>query len=269
METRFLFVTGEPAAALPLLKQRAGWGAVVSATSFAVTAGRLHRPRNTTDDFQGVLYFADVRDKDLERHTLRLLAEHAIPCWPAPELLLAASERHAALARCVAAGLVDHPVVQATHTPTPQLPFPYVLKVGEEHRGEGKFLIQSARDIPRWEGIASMEPFFQGTSVRVLLVGERAFGARIENAGSWIKNGPGASVEPWTPGEALVAHAREAMRVFGLAIAGVDYVVNAQGFHFIEVNPFPRVGLSKESLAAAQVRFGEAMEAVEREARGR
>ncbi|EYF08396.1 ATP-grasp domain-containing protein [Chondromyces apiculatus] len=263
METRFLFITGEPAAALPLLKERAGWGAVVSATTFDVTAGRLHRRRNDSDDFRGVLYFADVRDKDLERHTLGQLAAHAIPCWPDPEMLLAVSARHAALARCVAAGLVDHPVVQAEFTREPQLPFPYVLKVGEEHRGEGKHLIRSARDIPRWEGVASMEPFFKGESVRVLLLGERAFGARIVNKGSWIKNGPGASFEPWTPGEAIMAHARQAMRLFGLEIAGVDYVIDGKGFHFIEVNPFPRVGLSKESLEVAVAMFREAMGAIE------
>jgi hypothetical protein len=35
-----------------------------------VVAGRLHRRRSGTDDFRGLVYFADVRDKDIERHNL-------------------------------------------------------------------------------------------------------------------------------------------------------------------------------------------------------
>jgi hypothetical protein len=263
MDARFLFFTGEPAATLPLLKQRPTWAPVLSAITLDVTAGRVHRRRNTSDDFRGVLYFADVRDKDIERHNLRLLADHEIPCWPDPAALLAVSDRHAALARCVAAGLVDHPVLQAHYTRDPLLPCPYVLKIGDEHRGEGKHLIRSAADIPRWDGIATMEPFFEGASVRVLLLGGRAFGVRIHNEGSWIKNAPGASLEAWEPDDAIVLHARRAMQLFGLTIAGVDYVIDAGGYHFIELNPFPRVGLSKESAAVAQGMFREAMDAIE------
>lgn len=264
MAPRFLFFTGEPAAALPILKPRPLWTPVLSAITFEVTAGRMHRRRSAEDDFRGVMYFADVRDKDIERHNLRVIRDHAIPCWPDPAALLVASERHAALARCVAAGLVDHPVVQAEATREPLLPFPYVLKIGEEHRGEGKHLIRSAEDIPRtWEGIATVEPFFEGDSVRVLIVGDRAFGVRIHNEGSWIKNSPGASFEAWDPGEAIAAHARRAARLFGLEIAGVDYVIDDGGVHFIELNPFPRVGLSKESTALAQEVFRGAMDAIE------
>jgi hypothetical protein len=263
MEPRFLFFTGEPAATLPLLKQRPTWAPVLSAITFDVMDGRLHRRRSAGDDFRGAVYFADVRDKDIERHNLRLLSDHAIPCWPAPAALLAASDRHAALGRCVAAGLIEHPVVQAHSTREPLLPFPYVLKIGEEHRGEGKHLIRSAGDIPPWDGIATMEPFFEGESVRVLLLGDRAFGVRIHNEGSWIKNSPGASFEAWEPGEAIAEHARRAMRLFRLEIAGVDYVIDKGGFRFIELNPFPRVGLSKESAAVAREIFRGAMDAIE------
>lgn len=263
MDPRFLFFTGEPTATLPLLKQRPSWAPVLSAITFNVSAGRVHRGRSESDDFRGAVYFADVRDKDIERHNLRALAEHAIPCWPEPAALLAMSSPHAALARVVTAGLVDHPVAQAHFTGEPPLPFPYVLKTGEEHRGEGKHLIRSASDIPRWEGLATMEPFFVGESVRVLLLGERAFGVRIHNEGSWIKNSAGASFEAWEPDAVIVEHARRAMRLFGLEIAGVDYVIDAAGFHFIELNPFPRVGLTKESATVARGIFAEAMNGIE------
>jgi len=263
MQPRYLFLTGEPAATLPLLKERPAWAPVLSAVTFDVIEGRLHRRRSATDDFHGVVYFADVRDKDVEQHNLRVLAEHGIPCWPDPNALRAASQRHAALARCVAAGLVDHPVVQSLFTREPLLPFPYVLKIGEEHRGEGKHLIRSARDIPRWDGIATAEPFFEGESVRVLVIGEHVFGARIHNEGTWIKNAPGASFEPWEPDEAIAKHARRAAELFGLGVAGVDYVVDRESSHFIELNPFPRVGLSNESAALAREIFRGAMDVVE------
>jgi len=263
MDPRFLFLTGEPAATLPLLKHRPAWAPVLSAITFDVTAGRLHRRKSATDDYLGAIYFADVRDKDIEGHNLRLFAQHSIPCWPDPTALLAISDRHTALARAVSAGLVDHPVVQVPFTRKPLLPFPYVLKIGNEHRGEGKHLIRSAGDIVPWEGIATMEPFFEGESVRVLLLGDRAFGVRIRNDSSWIKNSPGASIEAWEPDEAIVSHARKAMELFGLEIAGVDYVIDQAGYHFIELNPFPRVALSKESAALAREMFSRAMDAIE------
>ncbi len=199
MDPRFLFFTGEPATTLPLLKQRPTWSPVLSAITFNVTADRLHRGKSAGDDFRGAVYFADVRDKDIERHNLRVLSEHTIPCWPDPATLLAVSDRHAALGRCVAAGLVDHRVVQSHFTEEPLLPFPYVLKIGEEHRGR-EALDPVRERHPSVGGIATMEPFFVGASVRVLLLGDRAFGVRIHNEGSWIKNSPGASFEAWSPG---------------------------------------------------------------------
>jgi hypothetical protein len=263
MTSRFLFLTGEPRTTLPLLKSRPAWAPVLSAITFDVAAGRLHRRGSATDDFRGCVYFADVRDKDIERHNLGVLAGSMIPCWPAPAALLTVSDRHAAMARCIEAGLVGHPVVQARWTREPLLPFPYVLKVGNEHRGEGKHLIRSAADIVRWDGIATMEPFFDGESVRVLLLGEHAFGVRIHNDSSWIKNSPGASLELWDPDPAVVSHARRAMRHFNLEIAGVDYVIDRSGPRFIELNPFPRVGLSRESAEIARRLFAHHMDAIE------
>lgn len=268
MQARYLFFTGEPAVTLPLVKARPSWTPVLSALTFDVTAGRLHRRRSASDDFRGAVYLADVRDKDIERHNLGALLRHRVPCWPDPEALLAVSDRHAALARCVAGGLVDHPVRQGLFSREPQLPFPYVLKIGEEHRGEGKHLIRSVADIPRWDGVASMEPFFEGQSVRVLIIGERAFGAALRNESSWIKSAAGGSFEAWEPDLAITQHARRAAGLFGLSIAGVDYVVDEAGFHFIELNPFPRLGLSRESAECARELLGAAMDAVERDVEG-
>lgn len=263
MPPRFLFLTGEPAATLPLLKSRPAWSPVLSAITFDVAGGRLHRRGSATDDFRGCIYFADVRDHDIALHNQGVLARSSIPCWPDPAALLAVSDRHAAMARCLAAGLVEHPVVQARWSREPLLPFPYVLKVGNEHRGEGKYLIRRAEDIVRWDGIATMEPFFDGESVRVLLLGDHTFGVRIRNEGSWIKNAPGASLEPWDPDPAVVDHARRAMRLFNLEIAGVDYVIDRSGPRFIELNPFPRVGLSRESAEIARRIFARHMDAIE------
>ena len=138
-----------------------------------------------------------------------------------------------------------------------------MLKVGDEHRGEGKYLIRSASDIAPWEGIATAEPFFEGESVRVLLLGDAAFGVKIHNERHWIKNSAGARFEAWEPTSALIEHARRAQSLFGLEIDGIDYVLTREGMHFIELNPFPRVGLSIESAAIARKIFRSAMELID------
>lgn len=263
MAPRYLFLTGEPAVTLPLLRSRPGWAPVLSAVTFDFANSRLHRRRSREDDFRGCIYFADALDKETERHNLRTLIDSAIPCWPDPARLLAASGRHEALARCVAAGLVTHPVVQSLHTTEPLLPFPYVLKEGDLHRGEGKHLIRSAGDIPSWEGVATAEPFFEGESVRVLLIDEDVFGATIRNESSWIKNASGAVVEPWRPSDALVEHARRVASLFELTVVGVDYIVTREGAHLLELNPFPRTGLSADSAASARRAFGQRMDQIE------
>jgi predicted ATP-grasp superfamily ATP-dependent carboligase len=53
------------------------------------------------------------------------------------------------------------------------------------------------------------------------------------------------------------------MRFFNLEIAGVDYVIDRTGPHFIELNPFPRVGLSKESAEIARGLFARRMDSIE------
>src|SRR5262249_18994076 len=72
--SRHLFPPGGPGAPPPLLKRRPAWAPVLSAINFDVTDGRLHRRRSAGDDFRGCVYFADVRDKDIERHNLGVLA---------------------------------------------------------------------------------------------------------------------------------------------------------------------------------------------------
>lgn len=263
MAQRFLFFTGEPAVTLPLLESRPAWTPVLSAVKFYATDGRLHRKNSAEDDYAGVLYFADVRDKDIERHNLRIFSESGRPCLPDAQRLLALSDRHAALAQCRAAGFLRHSIVQTQFTREPLLPFPYVLKVGDEHRGEGKYLIRRVEDIPQWEGMATAEPFFEGDSVRVLLVGDAVFGVMIHNEHHWIKNSTGARMEGWEPPAAMVEHAQRAKSLFGLEIAGIDYVVGRDGFHFIELNPFPRVGLSQESASMARQILLRAMERIE------
>jgi hypothetical protein len=267
MSPPFLFFTGEPAVTLPLLKQHPAWSPVLSAVMFYRTNNRVHRKNSTEDDFRGVVYSADVRDKDIERHNLRIFSEQSFLCWPDPRTLLALSDRHAALARCHAAKLVNHPIVQTQFTREPLLAFPYVLKVGDEHRGEGKYLIRCAADIPQWDGMATAEPFFEGESVRVLLLGDAAFGVKIHNENNWIKNSAGARFEAWEPPQTIIEHAFRAKSLYGLDIAGVDYVVGRDGFHFIELNPFPRVGSSSESATMAREIFRLAMKRIEMAAR--
>jgi glutathione synthase/RimK-type ligase-like ATP-grasp enzyme len=84
---------------------------------------------------------------------------------------------------------------------------------------------------------AVIEPFVEGRSVRVLLVGERAW--QLEYASNdWRKN-VRATVSVVDADAELVARARQTTSRLGLALAGVDYIVNDLGTTLLEVNAYP------------------------------
>ncbi|MBN9166928.1 MAG: hypothetical protein BGO98_39940 [Myxococcales bacterium 68-20] len=118
-----------------------------------------------------------------------------------------------------------------------------VLKWGSRHCGEDKARVVGPVDVTE---AAVVEPFLQGRSERILLVGDHAWHLRYESA-DWRKN-VGASVTTIAPDPALVARARRTAQALGLVIAGVDYVVNEHGATLLEVNAYP--GFDGESQAA-------------------
>jgi len=246
MNLPFLFMSGESRVSTTLAFSNSKWDHTTVPSKLVPSeyvTNRLRRSNRPREVISGLIHYADVSDKSIEIDNLKMIIDKKISCWPNPKVLLKMTDRHKVLEECKAYGLVDHEIYQSDEF-VYQIEFPFVLKVGTEHRGIGKHLIQSVKDIPEWEGIATMEPFFEGESVRVLIIGNDTFSFKVTNETSWIKNGPGADIEKVSVSDELVEHAKNAARYFGLDIAGVDYIVEKDGTpHFLEINQYPGLGL--------------------------
>lgn len=224
---------------MPLVFSTDHWIHSQSATGLlSVDEQHFRREPYPKEKLKGAIFYADMDNKKMEKENLELLSNYS--CWPPPKLLLSLQDRHQVLQECLKLGFVDHPVIQTTYSDSDFLPYPFVIKTGHQHRGLGKYLIQNRQDIPHWDGIASIEPFFSGESIRIFLVDNMGFGVHISNTNSWIKNSPGAEIQLFQPSPELLAHAFRVANNFKLEIAGVDYILNSNGsFHFLEINQFP------------------------------
>lgn len=113
-----------------------------------------------------------------------------------------------------------------------------VLKVGDDHCGDGKRLIEGA--LPEANESGVLEPFIKGESIRVLLVGKRAWSLKYESA-DWRKN-VRATVTEIAPSEhpTLVPRSRTIHERLGMPCLGVDFIgSDAEGWHLLEVNAYP------------------------------
>jgi len=113
-----------------------------------------------------------------------------------------------------------------------------VAKWGNWHCGENKELFDRS-----WRGqeAAIVEPFLDGTAVRVVVIGDRAW--QIQLAGdTWLKSIHHDTAHLMPPDADLVADTRSVAAGFGLEIAANDYIVTPDGQpHLLEVNHIPNV----------------------------
>jgi hypothetical protein len=228
----------------------------------------FHR-RGGAERLAGLVYYASVSDENIRRHNLELLSQLGCPCWPNPESTLGMDDRHWVMMWCIEAGLTTNDVFVGTRDVFDPnvMPDRFVLKVGNEHRGEGKLLVDKrSQEIPAWDGLATAEPFFEGTSYRVLLIDNETIFLRFDNPDSWIRNGVGGDVTQVSePSRGMITHAKKVRDLFSSEICGIDYVVEADGtFRFLEHNQFPGVGSCDASISAAKKFFRGKMDLVER-----
>jgi hypothetical protein len=190
----------------------------------ASVAGRWLEPK-------AIVYYGYFDDAGPAR---RALALSATPTFPDVGATLPLDERPMAL---LLASRSDEPGPGRGYVPAgieAKVAREQVLKWGSRHCGEDK---ERARETVKVEHDAIVEPFVQGRSERILLVGERSWHLRYESA-DWRKN-VAATVTVVEPDERLLARARATSGRLGLTVAGVDYVVNDSGATLLEVNAYP------------------------------
>ena len=260
----YLFLAGEYNVTMPVVFEREAWNHSMTAKRLVFENGVLHRPPYN-EDIKGLIYLARTESYELELENLQTIKDSGLPCWPPVDVLSRMSNRHAVMAECVNARLTTDPVwIRGVTTPnenealaiTIGLDLPYVAKTGQSHQGQDKFLLDSSTELRNKladnDKYLTVENFYEGLSVRVLFIGSEVFGVQYHNDQSWIKNGPGCDYDDWEPIPGIVEHASKVKDHFGLELAGVDYVVNETGYHFLEVNQYPGLNVNERSVEVAK-----------------
>jgi hypothetical protein len=190
----------------------------------ATVAGRWLEPR-------GVVYYGYFDDACDAR---RALALGATPTFPDVRATLPLDERAMALLLALRAdesesrrGFVPRGVELTVKREQ-------VLKWGNRHCGDDKARVVGPIAV---ENSGVVEPFVEGRSERILVVGDHAWHLRYESA-DWRKN-VRATVTRIDADQELVDRARRTTQRLGLAVSGVDYVVGTEGTTLLEVNAYP------------------------------
>jgi hypothetical protein len=206
--------------AVPRLYSLEGGVRVESAT----VAGRWLEPR-------GIIYYGYFDDAGSARCALAL---GATPTFPDVRSTLPLDERAIAL---VLASRADEQGPRRGYIPAGieiNIEREQVLKWGNRHCGEDKArvtgMVNADHDV-------IIEPFVEGRSERILIVGDQAWHLRYESS-DWRKNVK-ATVSKLPVDRSLEARARRTAERLELAVAGVDYIVNDAGATLLEVNAYP------------------------------
>lgn len=244
-----LFLSGEGGLTMKCVFHCDRWMHTCSPSKLVYENGILRRNLYPREDLKAVIVYADMNDKITELENLKNIKKSNTPCWPNIDSLIWMQSRARMMWMCIQEKLCDNVDIikfEDKHQVTRE--YPFVLKVGDSHRGQDKFLIEND-DVWRqftWDDEAIIERFYHGDSTRALVIGDDVVGIKIDNDRSWIKNTSGAEVSTIQLSPQIIDHAKRCVKVFGLDLAGIDYIVKNTGeFNLLEVNQFP--GLSNIS----------------------
>ncbi len=116
-----------------------------------------------------------------------------------------------------------------------------VFKTGNDHCGDGKFLIEGLTPDSAFAAHSGvLEPFVQGDSIRALMVGQKLWMLKYESA-DWRKNVKG-TVQEIHPAEVIgvQSRARVIHEAIGIPTLGIDFIgSNDTGWKLLEVNAYP------------------------------
>ena len=276
----FLFLSGEYKVSLPIVYSKSNWQHSMSANYLDFDA-TLHR-RNRNEDIKGIMLYADMDNKEIEKHNLHSIIEFNVPCYPDPFLLLEYLDRHKLHKTILSEikGSDNDPELYNYAESYKNLPDlineklengPLVLKTGLCHRGENKYLLKSIEDfnqVQPFEGLFTLGPFYKGDSVRVLFIEDKVFVIEVQNDDSWIKNTAGANIilrNELDYDSRLIDHAKKVKDYLYLDIVGIDYIVNKQDnkMYFLEANYFPDLNVSDKAVEVAKTFFLKKMDEIE------
>lgn len=114
----------------------------------------------------------------------------------------------------------------------------HVAKWGNWHCGENKTRFTGLRTA---DEACIVEPFFAGESVRVVLIGDRAWQIRLSGV-DWLKSIHDSAADFMEIDRDLLADTRAVANGLGLEIAANDYLIESSGEkHLLELNHIPNV----------------------------
>lgn len=161
------------------------------------------------------------------------------PCFPNPLGMLDCRDKHACLVRALS--VTRFPGSGRGYLSagaTGNFPLEQVAKWGNWHCGENKARIQGEW---RAEFNSTLEPFYPGEAVRVVLLGDECLQIRLAGE-DWLKSIHSLSADFMDVDPELSADTRKLAQFFQLPVIANDYIVSAEGTKYLlEVNHIPNV----------------------------
>lgn len=194
---------------------------------------------------QGVIFYGYFPKAQMER---RAMALSNTPTFPDVQATIQHDDKAISLMLAMKADPCPVGVPRGfipNHTAT-AVKAEQVFKWGDAHCGHNK-----ARGTVVPAHSSTVEPFIEGLSERILVVGTKAWHLRYHST-DWRKN-VGGTVEEVVPADwPLISRTLVITQNLGLAVAGVDYVrpLNGAPPVLLEVNAYPELSQGQGAIEA-------------------
>lgn len=115
----------------------------------------------------------------------------------------------------------------------------WVIKEGNEHQGEDKYLTSDKYNFVYGTSYV-VEPYVEGRSVRVLIIGKDVFKIEHINSNNWIRNiNPEEEITDAHIPREVIADAQQIAKELKLGLVGIDYQIGRSQYLPLEINIMP------------------------------
>ncbi len=146
---------------------------------------------------------------------------------------------------------IEDNILESVMVPRLESSLKVVAKVGDDHKGQNKYLLYPNQTITTKESIIFEEFIEDARSIRVLLIGDKAFVIEFHNdkdllkdkSTEWIKNINCTTelINDTSAYKDLIRDTRQLSNVLDYDFLAIDYVVNKEKTVALEINPFPGI----------------------------